>query len=90
MEQVREKDRTIRKLNKEIDRLKQTINHLQNEKQQSAKKPLGSDMPIDLSMFEAEINRANRLEEIIQEMTERVNGMLTELSQEDSLTENTQ
>ena len=49
-----------------------------------------SDAPIDLSMFEAEINRANHLEEIITELTGRVNVILEELAHEDSFNDNTQ
>ena len=73
-----------------MERLRKNVSQLEQKIQGVNRANLGeTETPLD-QMIGAEINRANNLEFIIEELSSRINAILEELAQENSLTDNTE
>jgi hypothetical protein len=88
---LEEKNRTIRKLTGKINKHKLEENskkstNLGDLKSTEKNSPIKNNYHLDL--LQREIAKTEKLELIIEEFIERINSILLELSQENSLTDN--
>lgn len=91
MQMLEERDRTIRKLSKKIDKLEDTLKRTtQMGTKGSAAQGSSPENAMQFDLLKLEMGKTKKLEEIIEEITERVGAILEDLSQDRSLTDNSQ
>jgi hypothetical protein len=86
---IEDKDRTIRKLTKKIEKLEDTLKRTMKEK--GLKEKSGDDTSSEnmhLQLLKTEIEKTKKLEYIIEDIIERVNAILEDLSHDNTITEN--
>jgi len=88
---IDEKDRHIRKQQQKIKKLEEQLRTVTFEKNLkfSSNPNVGSES-MHLQLLKTEIIKTNRLEEIIEEITDRINVILEELSHDNTITENSE
>jgi hypothetical protein len=91
MQMLEARDRTIRKLSKKIDKLEDTLKRTtQMGTKGSAAQGSSTEHAMQFDLLKLEMGKTKKLEEIIEEITDRVGAILEDLSQDRSLTDNSQ
>ena len=90
-EMIEERDRTIRKLSKKIDKLEATLKKTTVTKATGQKNHEGSNEENNpFEMLEAEVHKTKQLSDIIKDISQRVGLILADLSQDNSFTDNSE
>jgi hypothetical protein len=87
---IEERDKTIRLLTKKIDRLEATSRRTAGARSVAEEVKRGKEENHCFELLKAEVGKTQRLEEIIQTMTKRINQLLEELAQENTFTDDSE
>lgn len=90
-EMIEERDNTIRKLSRKINKLEATLKKSILTRALSDKERQGSgDGNNYLEMLKMEVNKTKHLEDTITLITRRINAILQDLAQDNSFTDNSE